>query len=146
MLEVAMFIGVLATSLFTGAALYVSWVEHPARMTLEPANAAKQWVPSTTRALRMQAPLAGVGVIAALGAGFMGGGAAWLIAGVLLALVLPVTLVLLAPTNHMLLEPPRELSAREIVELLEKWGRLHMIRSALGSAATLLMLWEMTAP
>jgi hypothetical protein len=51
---------VLAT-LFAGAALYISLVEHPARMGLEDAPQFAQWQPSYKRALPIQAGLAMLG-------------------------------------------------------------------------------------
>jgi len=58
MLEVATFLAVSCTALFTGAALYINLVEHPVRMKLGTAAAVTQWPPSYHRATFMQAPLA----------------------------------------------------------------------------------------
>lgn len=52
------FVAVLAAALFAGAALYISVVEHPARMSLDTRVAAMQWAPSYERATWLQAPLA----------------------------------------------------------------------------------------
>src|SRR5918995_4170029 len=51
----------LATALFTGAAVYISLVEHPARLLCPTAHAMEQWRPSYKRATVMQASLAVVG-------------------------------------------------------------------------------------
>ena len=48
----------LATALFTGAALYVSLVEQPARMACPTDVAIAEWRPSYARATIMQASLA----------------------------------------------------------------------------------------
>ena len=70
-------VAVLACTLFTGAALYINVVEHPARMECGTEIAARQWGPSYRRATWMQASLA---VVAAT-TGFIvwnhGGGALW---------------------------------------------------------------------
>jgi hypothetical protein len=47
MLEV---VAILACTLFTGASVYISLVEHPARMSLSTEAAAMQWAPSYKRA------------------------------------------------------------------------------------------------
>jgi len=43
------FIAVLSYTIFTGAAVYVSLVEHPARMGLDTKAAATEWAPSYKR-------------------------------------------------------------------------------------------------
>lgn len=47
-----------ATALFTGAAVYITLVEHPVRMNCSTEVAIAQWRPSYHRATRMQASLA----------------------------------------------------------------------------------------
>lgn len=51
------FIAMLSTTLFTGAAVYINAVEHPARMGLRTDIAAAVWAPSYQRATVMQASL-----------------------------------------------------------------------------------------
>jgi hypothetical protein len=51
-------LAVLATALFTGAATYVSLVEHPARLRCSNEIALAQWRPSYQRGTVMQASLA----------------------------------------------------------------------------------------
>jgi hypothetical protein len=46
MTELASFIAVLGSSLFAGAALYISLVEHPARLACGTELAVTQWAPS----------------------------------------------------------------------------------------------------
>ncbi len=53
-------------TLFTGAALYISLVEHPARLGLDNGPLLAQWQPSYKRALPIQAGLAVLGGIAGL--------------------------------------------------------------------------------
>src|SRR4029077_4403515 len=73
------FIAVLATTLFTGAAIYINVAEHPARMECGTALAATVFGPSYRRATVMQALLALVATAGAIGAWFTGAAAAWFI-------------------------------------------------------------------
>jgi hypothetical protein len=47
------------------------------------------------------------------------------------------------PTNRQLLAPGRDLASSETRVLLEKWARLHAVRSMLGFAATLIFIWSL---
>jgi hypothetical protein len=53
----------------------------------------------------------------------------------------PVTLVVIMPTNHALLAAGRGPATAETRTLLERWGRLHAVRSVLGLLSTGLYLW-----
>lgn len=117
------------TGLFAGAALYVSLVEHPARManTLEVALA--EFRPSYERAAGMQVILAVVGVAGAIGAYFLGRGISTLVAGIVLATVVPFTLIVIMPINRQLLDETRTARTDDTEVLLEKWGKLHNVRT-----------------
>jgi hypothetical protein len=131
---------ILATSLFTGAAIYVSLVEHPARMACPIEVAIAQWRPSYRRATVMQASLAVVGTLAGIGAGIGGAGPVWVIAGFVLSAVVPFTLFVMWPTNKKLEDPNLDRSSDTAIALLARWGNLHAVRSALGLIALVLML------
>jgi len=136
-------VAVLACTLFTGAALYINLVEHPARMECGTEIAARQWAPSYRRATWMQASLA----VVAAGTGLIlwnhGGGILWGIGALLIALVIPVTLIIIFPTNKRLLEPARDLRSAETATLLNRWAALHAIRTLLGLAASIAYLWAL---
>jgi Domain of unknown function (DUF1772) len=134
------FLAVLCCTLFAGAAIYISLVEHPARMGCDTKTAATVWAPSYKRATVMQAPLAAVSFLAGVGAWLFGGGILWLIGAVLIGLVIPFTFIGVMPTNHQLLAPGRDLSSTETRSLLEKWGRLHAVRSVLSFLASIVYL------
>jgi len=140
-LEALQFIATFSAAIFAGAALYINFVEHPARLGLDTAAALAQWAPSYQRATLMQAPLAVVGFLAAFGVWLLGDGAIWLAASVLIGAVVPFTFLGIMPTNHKLLAPNRDRASLETRTLLQKWGRLHGVRTALSIIATALMLW-----
>jgi hypothetical protein len=133
----------LACSLFAGAAVYITLVEHPARLSCGTEIAARQWAPSYKRATVMQVLLATAATLAGLVAWLAGGGAAWLIGALAIASVVPFTLVVVLPTNTRLLEPGRDLGSAETRQLLEAWGRLHAVRSLLSVVATLVFLYAL---
>ncbi len=82
-------IAVLCTGLFTGAAIYVNLVEHPARVQVGTAAAVNEWRSSYPRGTVMQASLAVAGFLSSLGAWLQGRGTPVLIAGLLIGLVVP---------------------------------------------------------
>jgi Domain of unknown function (DUF1772) len=143
MLPLTQFIAVLTTTLFTGAAIYINLVEHPARMGCSTEVAATVWAPSYKRATVMQASLAVIGFLAGLAAWLLGAGLVWLVAGLFILTVVPVTLIIIFPTNKQLLAPGRDLGSSETRELLVKWGQLHAIRSVLSLIASVILIWQL---
>jgi hypothetical protein len=141
MQPIAEFISVLACALFTGAAVYITFVEHPARMQCGVELAAAEFAPSYRRATVMQATCAAVGLLSSLAAWLAGASLWWLIAGVLLGSVIPFTLIVILPTNKRLLNPTLDKRSAEAERLLARWGRLHAVRSVLSGMAMLLFLY-----
>ena len=140
MFVVFQFLAVLCCILFAGAAIYINLVEHPARMGCDTKTAATVWAPSYKKATVMQAPLAVISFLAGVAVWLLGGGLLWLIGAVLIGLVVPFTFIAVMPTNNQLLAPGRDLSSAETRSLLEKWGRLHAVRSALSFLASIVYL------
>jgi hypothetical protein len=139
-LTVLKFIATFAAALFAGAGLYINLAEHPARMTLDTRYAAAQWAPSYKRATWMQAPLALLSLGAGISSWLLGGVLGWAIAALLIGAVVPFTFIGIMPTNNALLSPSRDLTTPETRVLLEHWAKLHMVRTALSLAATILYL------
>jgi len=133
-----MIFGVIATvcaGLFAGAAVYVSAVEHPARLSCGAALALREFAPSYRRGTVMQASLAVVGLAASIVAWWQAGRIEFLIGGVLLGAVVPFTLVVILPTNHRLLAADLDPNSADAKRLLQRWGALHAVRSVLGALA-----------
>jgi uncharacterized membrane protein len=139
------FVACFCTAIFAGAALYVSLVEHPARMECGPALATVEFGPSYRRATVMQASMAVVAFLAATGAWWLHAGRVWLMGGVLIGAVAPFTLVVIFPTNKKLLDPSLDRNSEIAERLLQKWGRLHGVRTVLSLAALVIMLWAGTS-
>ena len=135
------FIAVLACGLFTGAAVYISLVEHPARMECGVELAATEFPPSYRRATILQASLAALGLVASVGAWLAGATFWWVVAGALLGSVIPFTLLVILPTNNQLLSRELNRGSDEAARLLARWGRLHAVRSVLSGLALVLYLY-----
>jgi len=133
-------IATFCVALFAGAAIYINLVEHPARLESGTAAAVQEWRPSYRRATIMQASLAVVGLLSAVGAWLQGRGVVALIGGVLLGTVVPFTLLVIFPTNRALEDPALDVGSHRASELLAKWNRLHAVRSAVGLAALVVFL------
>ena len=129
----------VCTALFAGAALYVSVVEHPARLACSTDVALAEWRPSYKRAAIMQVILAAGGVLAAIGAYMAGRGTPVLVAAIVLATVVPWTLIVIMPTNKELLNPARVATTPDTDVLLRKWGRLHVIRTVASVLAVVIL-------
>jgi len=134
-------LAVLATSLFAGAASYVSLVEHPARLRCSNEIALAQWRPSYQRGTVMQASLAIAGTLLGISAWLSQAGRIWLVAGILLGSVVPFTLLVIFPTNKRLEDPALDATSGAARNLLVRWGRLHAVRTLLSIASLLLMLF-----
>jgi len=143
MAELIEFVAVLACTLFTGAAIYIVAVEHPARLSCGTEIAITQWAPSYSRATIMQAPLAVIAGSCGILRGIQGGGHLWVWAATLILAVVPFTLVVVRPTNARLLDV-RDRRSDETLQLLKSWGRLHTVRTVLSAAASLLFIWAAT--
>jgi hypothetical protein len=115
-------LALVAAAAFAGAALYVGFVEHPARLVLDPASQLQQWRPSYRRATRTGDPRWGLGAALAL--------ANW-----------PYTLLAIMPTNRALLAASS--TDPVVAPLMQRWIRLHAVRSGLGLAAVAAFLWAL---
>ncbi len=131
----------LATALFTGAAVCITLVEHPARLQFSSGIAVAQWRPSYKRATVMQASLAIVGTLLSIVAWVDGAGVVRLVAGLLLGSVVPFTLIVITPTNKRLEDRDLDTSSDLARHLLKRWGHLHAVRSGLSLIALFLMIF-----
>jgi hypothetical protein len=134
-------LALIAAALFTGAAVYVNVAEQPARLMLDDRALLAEWKPAYKRGFAMQASLAIIGFLLGAIAARAGMDWLWLTGALLLLANWPFTLVVMLPTNKLLMEIEPQNAGRGSRELIEKWGRLHAVRSMLGAAATVLFLW-----
>ena len=142
---VLLFLATLAAGLFAGAAIYITAVEHPARMSCGTELAVREFAPSYKRATVMQATLAVAGCLAGLGAAWQRQDPVAALGALLLGAVVPFTLIVILPTNARLLDAALDPRGPEATALLQRWGQLHAVRSGLSTVAFLLLLLKAVA-
>jgi hypothetical protein len=132
-------------TLFAGAALYISLIEHPARLGLADGPLLAQWQPSYKRALPIQSGLAVAGGAAGLIAGYFAADWRWFAGSVLLLANWPFTLFVIMPVNKRLMGMSEREAGPGSRAMLVQWGKLHNVRSALGAATALLFAWALAS-
>jgi Domain of unknown function (DUF1772) len=141
-----MLVGNLAlasAALFTGAAFYINFAEHPARMGLDDRPLLAQWKPSYKRGLIMQSALAIIGFVLGLAAWWITGRLAFVLGGLLMIANWPWTLLGIMPTNHVLMATDLASAGMESRALLTRWNQLHAVRTGLGALATVSFLYAL---
>jgi hypothetical protein len=133
-------LALISAAVFTGAALYVSVAEQPARLMLDDRALLSQWKPSYKRGFAMQAPLAVVGCLLGLVAWLQTRELGFLIGAAFMITNWPWTLLAIMPTNNALMAIDSADAAGKARALIVKWGALHAVRSALGALATIAFL------
>ncbi len=128
-------------AIFFGAAFYLSIAEHPARQGLPVGATLAEWKPSYQRGFMMQASIAVLSGACGLIMWWIEGGPLWLAGAITILANWPYTLIVMMPVNHRLEATPSESANDETRQLLNRWGRLHWVRTILGGAATMLLLF-----
>jgi hypothetical protein len=136
-------LAIVTAAAFTGAAIYVSVAEQPARLELDDRALLAQWKPSYAHGALMQASLALVSSVFGLLAFWMTRDWRWLAGALLILANWPYTLVVILPVNKRLNATPLEAASAQTRDMIKTWGSLHAGRSALGLAATAAYLWAM---
>jgi hypothetical protein len=138
-------LALVAAAIFTGAALYVSIVEQPARLLLDDRALLTEWKPSYKRGAAMQAPLALLGCLVGLIAWWQTSHPGFLIGAVAIIAPWPWTLLGIKPTNDALLATEPDQAGPPTRAQVVRWGALHAVRTGLGALATLGFLWACMA-
>ena len=143
LLLLSQLLALVTAAAFTGAAIYVSIAEQPARLELDDKALLAEWKPSYAHGAVMQASLALVSTAFGLLAFWMTRDWRWLVGALLILANWPYTLVVILPVNNRLKATPVEAANVETRDMIKTWGKLHAWRGALGLAATVVYLWAM---
>ncbi len=135
------FFALLSTIMYTGASIYSSLVEHPARMECGTALAARVFEPSYRRAILLMFTLVLVATISSLGVWTYLGDPIWFFGSITVFAIIPFTILAITPLLSELLEPDLDLASSRAEQLLHRWGLLNLVRSLLGLVASSLFLY-----
>ena len=139
-------LALVTAALFASAAFYINFAEQPARLALDDRAALLQWQRSYARAALMQASLAMVGFFLGLAAWWwQGRDVAWLVGALAIVAPWPWTLLVIKPVNDQLKAMIPERADAGSRALIERWGRLHAGRTALGVVAMATFFWAVVA-
>jgi hypothetical protein len=135
----------IVAAIFTGAAIYISVAEQPARLKLDDRALLAEWKPAYVRGFAMQASLAVIGFLLGLLAWWKTGDWRWLLGAIVLVVNWPFTLIAIMPTNKRMMATQLDQAGPESRKLIETWGGLHAVRTVLGALATVIFLWASVA-
>jgi hypothetical protein len=143
---IIMLMGQLALVLaaaFSGAAFYINVAEQPARLVLDDKSLLKEWKPSYAGGFAMQGSLAIASGVMGLLEAWLTKDWRWIFGAALIFANWPYTLLGMMPTNNKLKGISENDAGATSRRMIETWGRLHAVRTALGIAATLAYLWAL---
>ena len=127
---------------FSGASLYVNWVEQPARLSLEDQALLSEWGPSDSRAVALLAAIALVAAVAGLLAYFELQDVRWAFGALLIIGSWPYAFFVMAPLDNQI-RSLRGGDVRAARALVRQWGIVESGLTALGIVATALFLWAL---
>ncbi len=139
-MAVLQFLAVMCSAVFAVSALYVTLVEHPARLSAGISAALLEFRPSYARASVLQVLMIVLTCLCCFGLWLSTRHWSWLISGGLIGASIPFTLLVIMPVNRLLLDansPPTEAMA---LKLLARWERLHLIRTLTGMLGFAILL------
>lgn len=132
-----------AAGAFTGASLYVNYVEQPARMALGDDALLKEWEPSDHRGFIVLAGLAALGALFGFIAFRELNDVRWIAGALMLIASWPYTYYAIVPLNNRILAliGAGDGGVHEARKVIDLWGKLELGQTAIGVAAIALFVW-----
>ena len=130
-------LALIVAAVYSGAAIFVSLIEQPARFGLDDRALLAEWKPSYKRGAAMQAPLGLAGFVLGLVAWWQTRDFFFLAGGIAMLANWPWTILVIYPVNKILMATESEQADAQTRALIAKWGRLHAVRTALGFIAVI---------
>ena len=136
------FIALVFAAAFAGAAIYVSWVEQPARLKLDDQALLSEWGPSDQRGVALLAAFALASGIAGFLAWFELDDVRWVFGALIVISTWPYAFFVMAPLNNQILSlHGSDVSAAR--ELVRQWGLIESGFAAIGVVAVAMFLWAL---
>jgi hypothetical protein len=139
-LSIASAIATLAAGLWAGAAIYIAVCEHPSTLKVGVEFATAYFKPMSKRTAPLMMVLAAIAGVAACTQWYYTGDSEWMIGGALMLAMFPLTGLLIVPTNIRLINIDAAAEPERAVHLHTTWGRMHLIRTVLGTIPFILFV------
>ncbi len=127
---------------FAGAAVYVNWVEQPARMGLDEEALLSEWAPSDSRGVALLAAFALAAAIAGFIAYFESDDVRWVFGALIIIATWPYAFFVMAPLNNQILSL-RGQDVGAATALVRQWGLIESGFAAIGVIAVAVFLWAL---
>ncbi len=133
-------IALVFAAAFAGAAVYVNWVEQPARLALDEEALLSEWGPSDRRAVALLLAFALAAAVAGFFAYFETEDVRYVFGALIAISSWPYAFVVMAPLNNQILAlRGRDVGAARA--LVRQWGFIEAGFAAIGVAAVAMFLW-----
>ncbi len=133
----------LSAGLFAGAAIYISVVEHPARIRCGIEAALTVFKSSYKKGAPFMGSTLLIGIVCAIAAWRATSNAWWIVGAGLLLFPIPYTIAFILPVSKRLLDLSPHGNDETASKLLRRWAALHSLRSLIGLAAFITFLAQL---
>jgi hypothetical protein len=127
---------------FAGAAIYVNWVEQPARLKLDDEALLGEWGPSDSRGVALLSIFALIAAIFGLVAFFETNDVRWAYGALVAIAAWPYAFFVMSPLNNQILSL-RESDIGAARALVRQWGLIESGFAALGVISAAIFLWAL---
>ena len=135
-------IALVFAAAFGGAAVYVIWVEQPARLALDEEALLSEWTPSDRRGVALLAAFALAASIAGFIAYFESEDVRWVFGALIIISSWPYAFFVMAPLNNQILSlRGKDVAAAKA--LVRQWGLIESGFAAIGVLAVAMFLWAL---